>query len=117
MEWRDGIGGQMERARQMQTVARKPHGTGTQKREVNRGKARLNAAADNTLELNCGKIAQSLLKSTLDGSVTCAKLLFALADGKIDCEDEGVMQGIVSLAERLAAEPECSAEEIDAAKE
>jgi hypothetical protein len=67
--------------------------------------------------LNCEQIAQSLLKSTLDGNLTSAKLLFALADGKIDCEDEGVMRHIASLAERLALEPECSAEEIDAATE
>ena len=117
VEWRDGIGGQMEQARQMHPVARKPHGRGAQKSVVNRGKARMNAAADKALELNSVKIAQTLLMSTLGGNVTSAKLLFALADGQIDCEDEVVVQGFVSLAERLAAEPECSAEEIDAATE
>jgi hypothetical protein len=75
----------------------------------------MNAAADKALELNSVKIAQTLLMSTLGGNVTSAKLLFALADGQIDCEDEVVVQGFVSLAERLAAEPECSAEEIEAA--
>jgi hypothetical protein len=107
----------MEQARQMQPVARKPHGRGAQKSVVNRGKAKMNAAADKALELNSVKIAKTLLKSTLGGNLTSAKLLFALADGQIDCEDEVVVQGIVSLAERLAAEPECSAEEIEAATE
>src|ERR1035441_4664938 len=105
----------MEQGRQMQPVARKPHGRGAQKSVVNRGKASMNAAADKALELNSVKIAKTLLKSTLGGNVTSAKLLFALADGQIDCEDEVVVQGFVSLAERLAAEPECSTEEIEAA--
>jgi hypothetical protein len=105
----------MEQARQMQPVARKPHGRGALKSVVNRGKARLNAAADKALELNSERIANSLLNSTLGGNQTSAKLLFDLADGQIDCEDEVVVQGFVSLAERLAAEPESSTEEIDAA--
>jgi hypothetical protein len=105
----------MEQAREMHPVVRKPHGRGTPKIVVNRGKASMNAAADKALELNSGKIAHKLLISTLGGNVTSAKLLFALADGQIDCEDEVIVQGFVSLAERLAAEPQCSAEEIEAA--
>ena len=99
----------------MHPVVRKPYGRGAQKSVVNRGKARMNAAADKALELNSERIANSLLNSTLGGNPTSAKLLFALADGQIDCEDEGVVQGFVSLAGRLAAEPESSAEEIEAA--
>lgn len=115
VEWRDGIGGQMDQAREMHPVVRKPHGRGAQKNVVNRGKASMNAAADKALELNSVKIAHTLLMSTFGGNVTSAKLLFALADGQIDCEDEVVVLGFVSLAERLAAEPESSAEEIEAA--
>jgi hypothetical protein len=107
----------MEQARQMQPVARKPHGRGAQKSVVNRGKASLNAAADKALKLNCEKITDALLNRTLGGNTTCAKLLFDLADGQIDCEDEVALQGFVSLAERLAAEPECTTKEIDAATE
>jgi hypothetical protein len=106
----DGIGGQMVLARQKKAIAGRPHGTGTQKKASGRGRAKLNAAADKTLEKNSEKIALSLLESTLGGNASSAKLLFALADGQIDCEDEGMVRRLYSLAEKLAAEPEWDGE-------
>jgi hypothetical protein len=93
-------------AKQKKAVAGKPHGTGAQKKASGRGRAKLNAAADKTLEENSKEIAQSLLDSTLGGNASSAKLLFALAEGQIDCEDEGMIQSLYSLAEKLASEPE-----------
>ena len=93
-------------ARQKKAAAGRPHGTGAQKKASGRGRAKLNAAADKTLEENSEKIAMSLLESTLGGNASSAKLLFALAEGQIDCEDEGMVRCLYSLAEKLAAEPE-----------
>ena len=106
---RDGIGGAMEEARLRQAAVKKPRGTGAQKK-VRRGRARLNAAADEALEVFSKEIVFSLLEKTIDGNVTSAKLLVALAEGQFDCEDEGTMRSLLSLAERLAAEPQCSDE-------
>lgn len=77
----------------------------------------MNAAADRTLELNSEKIAASLLNKALGGNMTSAKLLFALAEGRFDCEDAGVVKRLMSLAEKLAAEQQCSDEMIDAQAE
>ena len=66
----------------------------------------MNAAASKILEANSDKIANSLLEKALKGNTTSAKLLFALADGQFDCEDEVVMQNLMSLAEKLTSEPE-----------
>jgi len=113
---RDGIGGAMEEARLRQAAVKKPRGTGAQKK-VRRGRARLNAAADEALEVFSKEIVFSLLEKTIDGNVTSAKLLVALAEGQFDCEDEGTMRSLLSLAERLAAEPQCSDEIVDAGLE
>jgi hypothetical protein len=106
----------MELARERQAVVRKPRGTGA-KKTVNSGKAKLNAAADRLLEEKSEEIAKSLLSGIFKGNATSAKLLFALAEGQIDCEDEGVMQRVCSLAEQLAAEPEWVCEANEAAAE
>jgi hypothetical protein len=58
-----------------------------------------------------------LCRDSLGGNASSAKLLFALAEGQMDCEDEGVMQCLRSLAEELAAEPEWAAEVIEATAE
>lgn len=104
VEWWDGIGGEMVLARTRQAVAGGPRGTGAQQKKVSRGAAKLKAAADKKLEENSEAIAKSLLKSLLDGNVTCAKLLIALAEGQIDCEDEATVQRFYSLAEELGKE-------------
>jgi hypothetical protein len=74
----------------------------------------MNAAADKALGLFSTEIAYILAHKTMNGSEASAKILFALADGQIDCEDEGIMESLLSLAEKLAAEAECSDEAIDA---
>lgn len=104
----------MEEGRQRQAAVKKPQGARTRQKAVGRGRAEMNAAADQTLELNSKKIAKLLLQKTLDGNLTSAKLLFALAEGRIDCEDVVVVKQLISVAEKLAAEPQCSEEMIDA---
>jgi hypothetical protein len=91
-------------ARQRQAVAKKPHGSGTQK-TGGRGTARLRAAADLYLEVFSEEIVQTLLDKTVGGNTTAARILFALAEGLIDCENQEVMQQLCSYADKLAAEP------------
>lgn len=117
MEWWDGIGGEMELGRQRQAIQGKPRGSGAQKQTTSAGAAKLRTAADKKLEENSEQIAQSLLNSLLKGNATCAKLLIALADGEIDCEDEVVMRRVYSLAEELAAEPQWTGEVIEGDEE
>lgn len=105
-----GIGGEMELAGEKQAAVQKPRGRGAQTKKVSRGRASLNAAAGKALENNSDAIAHALLTSILSGDWTSAKLLFALADGQIDCENEVVMRRLVTLAEELAAEPEWKGE-------
>lgn len=97
-------------ARKKQAVRGKPRGTGAPQKTVSRGTAKMKAAADKALEKNSTKIAQKLVDNTLAGNNTSAKLLFSLADGQIDCEDEPVVQRLCSLAEKLAKEPEWDGE-------
>jgi len=95
-------------ARQGQAVAGRPHGRRAGKQVVGRGTAKMKAAADKTLEEHSGEIAEALLSSLRGGNASCAKLLFALAEGQIDCEDEAVVGHFFSLAEKLASEEQWS---------
>lgn len=106
MERWDGIGGQMKEATKRHAAAGKPRGNKAPGKTFNSGKAKLNAAADKTLEEHSEEIASALYDSLVKGNLTSAKLLFDLADGKIDCEDEVVMSRLYSYAEKLASEPE-----------
>ena len=106
MEWWDGIGGEMGLGKEKQTVARKPRRTGTRKKAVSHGTAKMKAAASKALENNSEKIAKSLLDGTLKGSVTSARLLIALAEEQADCEDKEPKQRAYSMAEKLASESE-----------
>jgi hypothetical protein len=81
-----------------------------EKKAVGNGTARMNEAADKALEKNSEKIATSLLNGTLNGNATMAKLLFALAAGQIDCENEVLVKRLCSLATELEAEPEWNGE-------
>jgi len=99
-------------ARKRLATVGKPHGTAT--KTVNPGKALLNAEADKTVRDNRTKIVKALLDSLIKGNATSAKLLFALADGLINCEDPEVMSQLVSYAERLTAEQQVPAETADA---
>ena len=92
-------------ARERQAVAGRPHGTRTKQR-VSRGTASVKAAADNTLEKHSENLAKLLYEGLLGGNAALAKLLFALAEGQIDCEDAFVVERYCSLAEKLASEQE-----------
>ena len=106
----------MVAARQRKAVQGKPRGTEAQK-NISRGTAKMKAAADKALENNSEKIADSLLNGVIRGDNMSVKLLFALAEGQIDCEDEAVVRHLCSLAEKLAAEPQWTGEEIEAEDE
>lgn len=97
-------------AREKKAVQGKPRGTGAKKKPVSRGTAKMKAEADKTLAVNSKQIAKALLDKTLAGNTTSAKLLFALAEGQIDCEDEPVVRRLCSLAEELASEPQWNGE-------
>ena len=90
-------------ARKKQAASKKPRGAGAQKK-AGRGTVTLNEAADKALKEHSAEIAKSLLNGTIKGNMTAAKLLIALADGQIDCEDEATVRQYCSLAEQLAQE-------------
>ncbi|MGA3346720.1 MAG: hypothetical protein ABSC76_17835 [Terracidiphilus sp.] len=96
----------MVEARKKRAVRRKPSETATEKKKVGRGTAKMKAAADKALEKNSEEIAESLVKKTIAGNSTSARLLFALAEGQIDCADGAVVRHRSSEAEKLASEPE-----------
>jgi hypothetical protein len=93
----------MNVARQKQAVAGRAHGTVAGKNGVSRGTAMMKSVAEKTLEKHGEKITGTLYQGMV-GSATRAKLLFALAGGQLDCEDEVVLECICSLAEKLASE-------------
>lgn len=93
-------------ARQRQAVQKKPRGAGAQKKAASRGTAKMKAAADKELGEHSEEIAKSLREKLVKGNVTCGKLLIALAEEQFDCEDEAVVSRLLSMAERLASEPE-----------
>ncbi len=70
-------------------------------------------AADKALEKHSEKITKALTDGAEKGNVTCARLLIALADGQIDCEDEVVVERIWTYAQQLAAEPPWEGEPAD----
>jgi hypothetical protein len=92
-------------ARQRQAVVKKPRGIVAYNKTYGRGTTQLRATADLYLEVFCEEIVQVLLDKTVDGNTTAARILFALAEGLIDCENQGVMQQLCSYAEKLKAEP------------
>ena len=63
-------------------------------------------AADKALEVSGSTIVDALTESAKKGNATCTKLLLALADGQIDCEEEEVMEQPCSYADKLAREPQ-----------
>jgi hypothetical protein len=96
-------------AKQRQAAKGKPRGSGSQKK-ASGGTTELKTAADQTLKKYSAKIAESLYNKLIEGNVTCGKLLIALAEGQIDCEDEAVVSRLRSMAEKLASEPQWDGE-------
>jgi hypothetical protein len=86
------------------TVRKKSSGTGFEKKKVSPGTAKMSVAADKALEDHSKVITDALAENAKKGNATCVKLLLALADGQIDCEDEVVMEQLCSYADKLAAE-------------
>jgi hypothetical protein len=84
---------------------KKSFGTKLQKKKVSRGTAKMAAEADKALEEHGKEITKALRESAEKGNATCARLLLALADGLIDCEDEAVVESLWTYAQQLAAEP------------
>ena len=101
-------------ARKKQAGAGKSQGAGAQKKEISRGTAKMKAAADKALEEHSNEIVESLYQGVMGGNNISAKLLFALAEGQIDFEDEAVVHRLCKLAEQLSSEPEWEGEEMDA---
>ena len=108
-DW-DGIGGEMVVARKWQAAAGKPRGTET--KAVNPGKATLIKAMDRKFGENSEKIAQKLIDTVLGNDWTGAKLLYAMADGQINCEDPVVMSQLCSYAEGLESERQLTGDEV-----
>jgi hypothetical protein len=73
----------------------------------------MSVEADKALEEHGNEITKGLTESAKKGNATCARLLLALADGQIDCEDEVVMERLCSYAEKLAAEPQWEGSEAE----
>ena len=86
-------------SRKWQAAAGKPRGTGAQ--AVNPGKAMLIKAMDRKFGENSEKIAQKLIDTVLGNDWTGAKLLYAMADGQIDCENVAVVSTLYSYAQTL----------------
>jgi hypothetical protein len=111
-DW-DGIGGEMVVVRKWQAAAGKPRGTET--KAVNPGKAKLIVAMDRKFGENSEEIAQKLISTVLAGDWTGAKLLCALADGQIDCENVAVVSTLYSYAQTLKSEQQLTDAEAEAA--
>jgi hypothetical protein len=114
VEDRDGIGGDMVWARTRQ-AAGKSRGTGTQVKAVNPGKAKLIAAVDKKIGEKSGEMADKLVNDFLAGKETSMKMLCALADELINCENVEVMSQLCSYAESLKLEQQLTADEAEAA--
>lgn len=97
-------------AKQKRVAKKKPQETEAPKKAAGKGTAKMKAAADAALGEKCTEIAQALVDKTIAGNSMSARLLFSLAEGQTDCEEQPVAQPLCSLAKGLAAEPEWDGE-------
>ena len=97
-------------AKQKKAAKGKPRGTGTERKKIGRGTAKMKEAANKALENNSDKIAKTLVEKTIAGNSTSARLLFALAEAQADFEDEPAVERQCSLAKELASEAEWDGE-------
>ena len=74
---------------------------------------KLNKEAFKLVEEKAGEIAESLLKSTVEGHVLSARLLVELAEGDVDVEDASMKRPYRSLALQLAEQPQWNNEDPD----
>ena len=77
----------------------------------NPGVAKLSRVADKLVGRSSSKIAKKLLDSGLEGHITSTQYLVSLAEGADWTEDAALTECVVSLAEKLAAEPEFTGDE------
>ena len=105
----DGIGGEMVLARQRQAVQKKPRGAGAQKKTASRGTAKMKAAADKELGETARRLRNRCCEK-LEGQRYMRKAAFALAEGQIRLRGRAVVSRLLSMAERLASEPEWDGE-------
>lgn len=89
--------------------AGKPRKSPARRKAGGGGSAKMSEAAERALELNSEEIAQSLLRSTLEGNVNSAKLLLALAEGQAGTAK--VEKKSRSVAETLGMDPEWKEED------
>jgi hypothetical protein len=102
-------------ARKRLATAGRPRGTET--KLVNPGKAKLIAAVDKQVGERSDEMAKKLVSDFLAGKETSMKMLYALADELINCEDLVVMSQLSSYAESLAGEQQVAADTTDAMAE
>jgi hypothetical protein len=93
--------------------AGKPRGTGTQAQAINPGKAKLIAAVDKEIGEQCSEMAVKLVKDFLAGKATSMKVLCALADELINCENLAVVSELCTYALTLKTEQQVSADTTD----
>ncbi len=96
-------------------TAGRPHGTGAQ--TINPGKAKFIAELDRQIGEKSSEMATKLVSDFLAGKETSMKMLNALADELINCEDPVVMSQLCSYAESLAGEQQVAADTTDAMAE
>ena len=95
-------------AKQKKAVQKKPGGK--QAAKVGRGTAKLKEAADKAIGEKFQQITDKLVEKTIAGNNTSAMLLFKLAEGSDEGEEETVTERRPSAAEELASEPEWKGE-------
>jgi len=111
VEDRDGIGGVMAWTRARQAAGGRLRGT--QEKAVNPSRVMLNAEAHKKVGENRTKIVNALYDSLIKGNASSGKLLFALADGLINCEDPVAMNQLCSYVRKLELEKQLTADAID----
>ncbi len=84
---------------------------------MNPGKAKLIAELDKQIGEKSSEMAKKLVDDFLAGKVTSMKMLNAMADELINCEDLVVISQLCSYAESLAGEQQVAAETAEAAVE
>jgi hypothetical protein len=70
---------------------------------------RLNKEARKLVDAKANEIAEALMKATKEGHVMSARLLIELAEADVDIEEALGKRHLITLATRLAAEPQMPA--------
>ncbi len=84
------------------------------KRKGNGRVKKLKKEAFKIVENRAGEIAESLMKSTVEGHVLSARLLVELAEGDVDVEEALLKRPLHSTAMQLAEEQQWNGKDPDA---